>query len=89
MPKSQACGSMLLRRAVANRVAMVAQVRPPPSLPANRLFLRVIVLCGIDGKGYCPGIAGALTLGACQALPLRRRDHTFAAAVWVPGLGEL
>ena len=38
---SQACGSTPLSFAVARSVAMVAQVCPPPSEPANRAFLRV------------------------------------------------
>lgn len=42
---SQASGSTLLSLAVASKVAMVAHVRPPPSDPANREFLRVMV-CG-------------------------------------------
>jgi hypothetical protein len=39
---SQAVGSTLFILQVCRRVAMVAHVRPPPSDPAKRLFLRVM-----------------------------------------------
>ena len=39
---SHACGSTLFIFAVCRSVAIVAQVLPPPSLPANRLFFLVI-----------------------------------------------
>jgi hypothetical protein len=42
---SQACGSTSLSLAVVSSVAIVAQVRPPPSDPAKNAFLRVMV-CG-------------------------------------------
>lgn len=45
VPVSQACGPTPFSLAVARSVAMVAQVLPPPSEPANRAFLRVMV-CG-------------------------------------------
>ena len=41
--ESQSSGSTLFILAVCKRVASVAHVRPPPSLPANRLFFLVIV----------------------------------------------
>ncbi len=41
--ESQSSGSTLFILAVGKRVASVAYVRPPPSLPANRLFFLVIV----------------------------------------------
>ncbi len=44
-----ASGSTLFFFAVCNSVAMVAQVRLPPSLPANRLFFLVIV-CGLMAR---------------------------------------
>ena len=40
---SQACGSTSFILAVWSNVAIVAQVLPPPSLPAKRLFFLVIV----------------------------------------------
>ena len=39
---SQASGSMLFTFAVCNNVAMVAQVLPPPSLPAKSEFFLVM-----------------------------------------------
>lgn len=39
--ESQASGSTPFILAVCKRVATVAHVRPPPSLPANRLFFRL------------------------------------------------
>lgn len=41
--ESQSSGSTPFILQVCNKVATVAQVRPPPSLPANRLFFLVIV----------------------------------------------
>jgi hypothetical protein len=38
---SHASGSTSFLFAVCNKVAIVAHVLPPPSLPANRLFFRV------------------------------------------------
>ena len=40
---SQFSGSTLFILQVCSKVASVAHVRPPPSLPANRLFFLVIV----------------------------------------------
>ena len=42
--ESQSSGSTLFILQVCSKVATVAQVRPPPWLPANRLFFRVIVM---------------------------------------------
>lgn len=47
---SQASGSRLFIFAVCSSVAMVAQVRPPPSLPAKSEFFR---LCkGLHKRNY-------------------------------------
>ena len=54
---SQACGSMPLSFAVVSSVAMVAQVRPPPSERANRAFLRA------DGALDDVGIELAAAIG--------------------------
>lgn len=43
---SQVKGSTALRRAVISKVAMVAQVRPPPLLPAKSAFLRRMAWAG-------------------------------------------
>ena len=52
---SQASGSTSFIFAVCRRVAMVAHVLPPPSLPAKRAFFRVIVW-GPDGPFNNVGI---------------------------------